>query len=445
MANAPDKHALLSPSSAHRWMACPASVVLERLVPNRSSKYADEGTAAHELAAMTLQDRAHNCEAYLGRMLPTKEGAQQFEVDEEMCQYVQTYVDKILENAEGNTLLIEQPLSISHITGEPDAEGTGDAVIIYADGDWLEINDLKYGYRPVSANRNKQLMTYALGAVEKYEHLGPFKFIRVCIHQPRISSRPSEWECTIEELMEFKAEVEAAAQRVWSVQRTSKLAVAQGMDVLDTFGEDEVGPELNPGRDTCQWCNASGICPASGKKVRVDILAEMDDAFDAASQDDVKTVIEVEEITTAITTVRTADNARLARAMAAIEFVESWAKSVRGVVEAKLFAGEEVPGYKLVEGKQGNRAWLDKAEVETALKSMRLGDEKIYTSKIISPTQAEKLLAKSSPRRWKKLQTNITRSDGKPSVAHVSDERPALVIKSAMDDIEEAVDISDLA
>ncbi len=48
-------HALLSPSSAERWMQCPGSVALSYGAPDSSSEYADEGTAAHELAAMCLR------------------------------------------------------------------------------------------------------------------------------------------------------------------------------------------------------------------------------------------------------------------------------------------------------------------------------------------------------------------------------------------------------
>lgn len=43
-------HALLSASSAHRWLACPPSAVAAELYENESSDYAAEGTLAHEVA-----------------------------------------------------------------------------------------------------------------------------------------------------------------------------------------------------------------------------------------------------------------------------------------------------------------------------------------------------------------------------------------------------------
>jgi len=43
------KHALLSASGASRWLACTPSARLEETLPKKSSSYADEGTAAHDL------------------------------------------------------------------------------------------------------------------------------------------------------------------------------------------------------------------------------------------------------------------------------------------------------------------------------------------------------------------------------------------------------------
>ena len=51
-------HALLSPSSAYRWMQCPGSVSLCRLFPDESSEYAKEGTLAHAYAAHIRSESA---------------------------------------------------------------------------------------------------------------------------------------------------------------------------------------------------------------------------------------------------------------------------------------------------------------------------------------------------------------------------------------------------
>jgi len=134
----------------------------------------------------------------------------------------------------------------------------------------------------------------------------------------------------------------------------------------------------------------------------------------------------------------------LSEKMAVLDIVDDWIKAVRGRVEYELLHGNEVPGYKLVQGKQGNRSWKDAEEAEAKLKSMRLKKEEMYNYTLISPTNAEKLL-KDTPKRWASLQENIGRSPGQPSVAPVSDKRPALVIKPVADEFEAVDDEEDLA
>ena len=109
---------------------------------------------------------------------------------------------------------------------------------------------------------------------------------------------------------------------------------------------------------------------------------------------------------------------------------------MRAEVERRLLAGDAVPGFKVVQGKRGNRAWGNAAEAEEMLKGMRLKVEEMYDLKLISPTSAEKLVKAEviGPRQWTKVKALITQSDGKPSVAPVSDPRAALVLAAAVDD-----------
>ncbi|RYF45629.1 MAG: DUF2800 domain-containing protein, partial [Comamonadaceae bacterium] len=113
-------------------------------------------------------------------------------------------------------------------------------------------------------------------------------------------------------------------------------------------------------------------------------------------------------------------------------------------VETRLLAGQPVPGFKLVQGKKGNRQWTSKEEAEALLKAMRVKHDQMYDYTVISPTTAEKL-AKAEvigPRQWPKVVALITQSEGKPSVAPESDKRPALAIAAAAEDFDDVSAVS---
>jgi hypothetical protein len=132
-------------------------------------------------------------------------------------------------------------------------------------------------------------------------------------------------------------------------------------------------------------------------------------------------------------TSETSDN-YLPVAMSKIEMIEQWCKAVRAETERRLLAGQPVTGYKLVEGRAGNRAWKDPEAVEEMMKkTFRMRDDQVYDFALISPTKAEKVF-KENPKRWANLQEQIVRSEGKPSVAPATDKRPEMVVKPVMDD-----------
>jgi len=131
-----------------------------------------------------------------------------------------------------------------------------------------------------------------------------------------------------------------------------------------------------------------------------------------------------------------ADTDILGEIMGKADLIEGWVKSIRAEVERRLLAGTSVAGYKLVQGKRGNRKWADEVEAEETLKAMRVKHDQMYNYTVISPVSAEKL-AKSGdigPRQWTKLQESITQAEGKPSVAPQSDKRPQLAVSSDTSD-----------
>jgi hypothetical protein len=412
-------HALFSPSSAYTWVNCKASTAAQLGQPDDSSEFADDGTASHELAKWCL-DAGTDAVAYMGRII--KVGEREFEVDDERAEYVQMYLDGIRERIEAYKLtgatvemFVEQRLSIEHITGEKGAKGTSDCVLIAV---WPDaraeicVIDLKYGRGvEVSAVENYQGMIYAEAARNEHADFYDFTSVRIVIHQPRISEKPSEWEIT------------PLGLTAW-IQEVAKPAAEQGMLYVESvdFVPLSMG-DFVPGEKQCRFCKAKAVCPALAKHVEETIGADFEEIAHGM----------VFGIDSAVEML-TADD--LGTIYTSLDLIDSWAKAVRGRIEYELLNGNAVPGVKLVQGRRGARQWSSTEEAEALLKSMRLKQEQMYNFKLISPTQADKLLAKESPRRWKKVESLITQRDGSPSVAPESDKRPALVIAPPADDFE---------
>lgn len=495
------EHAKLSPSSAHRWMTCPGSVAMEAPMPDSSSAFADEGTLAHALAADCFVNE-HNASFLIGEIFGYTDHGQSktATITDEMAREVQKYLDAVRALADGHELMVEQRLPFfgpEHVLTDPARHpglpnhapaqfGTSDAVILA--GDEIIIVDLKYGRGVrVYAEQNEQLMLYALAAYHEFGLMYDFAKVRMGVHQPRLNHF-DEWACTVEELLAF--------------EQRAILAALKALSIVDNCGGDLF---LKPSEGACRFCKAKGVCPALRDQVLATVAGDfevitMDVADGTVIEEPIPvldnlialgkgeiavTITEAERIIAAAhgvapkavdfqecigndtffivkkPTIRplledpepgigATDDGRLAVLMESVDLVEGWCKAVRAETERRLLAGTAVPGYKLVQGRQGNRAFADAVAAEALMKTFRLKREEMYDFVLISPTSAEKLAADGiiGKKQWPKLQEMIRRSDGKPSVAPASDKRPALVIGKVEDDFEvqaaPADDLSDL-
>jgi len=357
-------------------MTCHGSVKLCEGLPDEPSAFAEEGTAAHWAAEQILTKRKTGAELVGGK---ADNGVL---IDKDMLFYVQKYVDVVhqVTEAVNGTMLVEQKLDIEWLIGEPQATGTSDVVVL---GDELVVIDLKYGRGVrVDADMNTQALIYAAAARRQFDlAAGPFDKVRLVIVQPRLE-HISEWSLTAAELDSFVAQAQAA--------------------VAATNRDDA---PLVPSDKACKFCKAKALCPALEREV-MDMFSTVSAAADTGAE-------------------------RIAAALSKADMIESWCSAIRAEAERRLTAGLPLPGYKLVEGRRGNRAWEDATEAENLLKKAKLGLREMYDLKLISPTAAEKLVASGSlgPRQWKRIEPLIVRAPGKPSVAPESDKRPALDVK----------------
>ena len=368
-------HALLSPSSAHRWLTCTPSARLEEQLPDRAGEAAAEGTLAHRLAEIQLG-------LQLGRFAAKMFRGELDEIydnpmyGESMQEYVDDYVTYVLElYSEAQKRSSDADIFLEHridlTSWVPEGFGTGDCVII-ADG-IMDVVDLKYGKGvAVSAADNKQMKMYALGALNAFDHLYDITTIRTTIYQPRMGN---------------------IAQHEYS------------RDVVLQWGALELKPlahlayegkgELVAG-DHCRFCKVKATCRAFA-----DLNLQL-----ARYEFQQPAQLSDEEI---------------ADVLSRAEMFSQWIKAVEEHALAEAINGKRWPGYKLVEGRSVRTIANEEAVVQELTKA-GFDDSQIYNRKLQGITAFEKLLGKMTFSSM--IGPYVVKPPGKPTLVPATDKRP---------------------
>lgn len=367
----PDVHALLSASSAERWINCPPSARLTENMPDTESPHAAEGTLAHSLAELKVRKKFENMrkseyDKRLGEIRKDPLYAP------EMDGHTDTYLDCILKAAHGYNkvkpyVVAEKRLDYSAYA--PGGFGTCDCAMLCKND--LHIFDFKYGKGvPVSAEDNPQLKLYALGALAEYGFLYDIQSVILHIIQPRIDN-----------ISDFTIDVDALTAWGNSIRPAAELA-------YKGEGEFKCG-------DHCRFCKAKAICRARAEDFfTLEASAEL--PKELLSDHEIGEILE-----------------RASR-------LKNWVSEVEEYVLSELLSGKSVEGWKAVEGRS-NRKITDIDNAFEVLKKEGYDEALLYERKPITLTELEKLVTK------KKLEeligSMIDKPRGKPTLAPESDKR----------------------
>lgn len=362
-------HALLSASSAHRWLECPASAVAAEAYPDQDTEFTREGTRAHEVAEeMAKNDGKWGRKDLLNYVWP--EG-----VNQEMIDCAQGYADYIQEQVKGPdaVVLLEQRVDFSPWV--PDGFGTADCIIIQ--GNTMDVIDFKYGQGvPVYAEDNPQMKLYGLGALNDYGFAFDVQKVRLHIFQPRLNNVSTD-ELTVDDLL------------AWAEKTVKPIA--------------EKAAKGKGGYKPGAWCK---FCPHAGRcKTLTKLCTEY---------------VETHSLRVAVPVLAPHE---VAEVLAMEPLVSLWLKRVKDQAMTTLLNGGTVPGYKVVEGKLGNRKWTADFQVLEALKAAGYSQEDVTETKLLSPAGMDKAIGKKKVAEL--LEQFIDRAPGAPTLAPESDKRPA--------------------
>lgn len=385
-------HAVLSPSSAKRWINCPPSARINAEAPQKDTVYTREGTLAH--AVCELKARKH----FLTGVGPKKFKSlmDRYRADDlwadEMDKYTDDYLDALKDiAAEFDTpphVALEVKVDFSEYV--PDGFGTADCLMIGPEGGTttLHVIDFKYGKGvEVEAEENPQMMLYALGAYLDYAPIYDIDTVKMTIVQPRIKREPDTWGLSENTLLTWANVV---------VEPAAKMAI-QGQ------GEFKEG-------DWCRFCAIRGSCR---ERARANLrAAEMDFKLPPELSDS--------DVGEALTLGRR---------------LKQWLTDLEEYALAACLDGREIDGWKAVAGRSV-RTWTDQDAAFAAARAAGIPEEMLYERKPVTLAALEKVMGKKPFAET--MRPFVTVPPGKPTLVVAGDKREAITNRaSAEDDFKE--------
>lgn len=380
-------HALLSASSASRWLACTPSARLTEGLPDTQSIYSAEGTLAHAVSELKLTKyfskgigpKKYQKELENLKISHTWEGESLWQ--NEMDEYTDYYVDYVknlfLSKEAKPYVTLEEKLDLTAYV--PEGFGTADCVMV--SGDTLHVIDLKYGKGvAVDVENNPQLMLYALGAYERYKLLFPIQRVTMTIVQPRLDNI-SEWTLELDKLLEFGEHVKEKALMAW----------AGSGDCVS--GEH------------CRWCKIKTTCRA-----RASVAMEL-----------FSVVRPKEELS----------NEEIGEFLEKGKIVADWLKDLEEFALAECLAGRAVQGWKAVSGRK-SRVWTDGDKAFQAIIESGVDEALLYERKPLTLAQTEKLVGKKAFEAFSEF---VSYKEAKPTLVVETDKREAITNQIKANDV----------
>lgn len=374
----PEKHALLSASSAARWLKCTAAPRFEEQFPENTSEYAEEGRLAHavcELKVTKYFTTAIKPRTFTTRLNKLKKNPlYQDEMDKTSDLYLEHLTEKAMRYDSIPSVAAEVKVDFAEYV--PEGFGTCDCIMI--GGDTLNITDYKHGKGvPVSAENNPQMRLYALGALKRYKPVYGDRIKKVCmtIDQPRIQTEPSSETITVEELLAWGDSVKPIAAKAY-------------MGLGDFY----------PG-EHCRFCRGKAQC-----KARAAVNTALEEFKDCVPQKGQGTLTD-EEI-----------GDLLVRGKELV----AWYKDLEEYALNALLNGGCIPGWKAVAGRS-NRTFTDQDAAIAAVIAAGYDEALVYERKPKTLTELEKLMGKTEFAA--KLGSFVVKPIGKPTLAPMTDKR----------------------